>query len=145
MKKVLCLINYQWEGYRILMFDFENENDGQRNAIVATEGSVLITAGSGTGKTYTLVQRTIYLIVECIVKPENIFIATFTEKAGTFYRAGYIEAWGRGIQKICEACEELGAPMPEYILMGDDLTVNFQLLKVLPYLNLRRQNAKMAD
>lgn len=65
--------------------------------------------------------------------------------AGTFYRAGYIEAWGRGIQKICEACEELGAPMPEYILMGDDLTVNFQLLKVLPYLNLRRQNAKMAD
>lgn len=43
--------------------------------------------------------------------------------AGTFYRAGYIEAWGRGIQKICEACEELGAPMPEYILIGDDLTV----------------------
>lgn len=81
MKKVLCLINYQWEGYRILMFDFENANDGQRNAIVATEGSVLITAGSETGKTHTLVQRTIYLIVECIVKPENIFIATFTEKA----------------------------------------------------------------
>lgn len=43
--------------------------------------------------------------------------------AGTFYRVGYIEAWGRGIQKICEACEELGAPMPEYILIGDDLTV----------------------
>lgn len=43
--------------------------------------------------------------------------------ADTFYRAGYIEAWGRGIQKICEACEELGAPMPEYILIGDDLTV----------------------
>lgn len=30
--------------------------------------------------------------------------------------------------------------MPEYILMGDDLTVNFQLLKVLPYLSLKRQN-----
>ena len=43
--------------------------------------------------------------------------------AGTFYRAGYIEAWGRGIQKICEACEELGASMPEYILIGDDLMV----------------------
>lgn len=49
--------------------------------------------------------------------------------AGTFYRAGYIEAWGRGIQKICEACEELGTPMPEYILLGDDLTVKFSALE----------------
>ena len=49
--------------------------------------------------------------------------------AGTFYRAGYIEAWGRGIQKICEACEELGAAMPEYILLGDDLTVKFSALE----------------
>lgn len=45
--------------------------------------------------------------------------------AGTFYCAGYIEAWGRGIQKICEACKELGAPMLEYILLGEDLTVKF--------------------
>lgn len=50
-------------------------------AIAAAEGPVLITAGPGTGKTYTLVQRAIYLIEECGVKPESIFIATFTEKA----------------------------------------------------------------
>lgn len=43
--------------------------------------------------------------------------------AGIFYRVGHIKAWGRGIQKICEACEELDASMPEYILIGDDLTV----------------------
>lgn len=63
------------------MFDFGNANDGQRKAISAAEGPVLITAGPGTGKTYTLVQRTIYLIEECNVKPESIFVATFTEKA----------------------------------------------------------------
>lgn len=63
------------------MFDFGNANEGQRKAISTAEGPVLITAGPGTGKTYTLVQRTIYLIEECRVKPENIFIATFTEKA----------------------------------------------------------------
>lgn len=63
------------------MFDFGNANDSQRKAITSTTGPVLITAGPGTGKTYTLVQRTIYLIEECNVKPENIFIATFTEKA----------------------------------------------------------------
>ena len=49
--------------------------------------------------------------------------------AGTFYRAGYIEAWGRGIQKICEACEEIGAPIPEYTLLGDDLMVKFSALE----------------
>lgn len=63
------------------MFDFGNANEGQRQAIAAAEGPVLITAGPGTGKTYTLVQRAIYLIEECGVKPESIFIATFTEKA----------------------------------------------------------------
>lgn len=63
------------------MFDFGNANEGQRAAIAAAEGPVLITAGPGTGKTYTLVQRTLYLIQECGVKPESIFIATFTEKA----------------------------------------------------------------
>jgi DNA helicase-2/ATP-dependent DNA helicase PcrA len=63
------------------MFDFGNANEGQRNAIAAAEGPVLITAGPGTGKTYTLVQRTNYLIEECGVEPESILIATFTEKA----------------------------------------------------------------
>lgn len=63
------------------MFDFGNANEGQRKAIAAAEGPVLITAGPGTGKTYTLVQRAIYLIEECGLKPESIFIATFTEKA----------------------------------------------------------------
>jgi DNA helicase-2/ATP-dependent DNA helicase PcrA len=63
------------------MFDFENANDGQRKAISTSDGPVLITAGPGTGKTYTLVQRAIYLIQECGATPEQIFITTFTEKA----------------------------------------------------------------
>lgn len=63
------------------MFDFGNSNEGQRTAISSADGPVLIIAGPGTGKTYTLVQRTVYLIEECGVRPESIFIATFTEKA----------------------------------------------------------------
>lgn len=63
------------------MFDFGNANEAQREAIASTDGPVLITAGPGTGKTYTLVQRAIYLIQERNVQPEQIFIATFTEKA----------------------------------------------------------------
>lgn len=49
--------------------------------------------------------------------------------AHVFYRAGYIEAWGRGIQKICEACQELGTLEPEYRVLGDDITVKFFALE----------------
>lgn len=63
------------------MFNFGNANDNQKLAITTTDGPVLITAGPGTGKTFTLVQRTLYLIQEKNIKPEEIFIATFTEKA----------------------------------------------------------------
>lgn len=63
------------------MFDFGNANEAQKTAITTSDGPVLIIAGPGTGKTYTLVQRIIYLIEECAIAPESIFIATFTEKA----------------------------------------------------------------
>ena len=63
------------------MFDFGQANAEQIKAIQHTEGPVLIIAGPGTGKTFTLVKRVVYLISEKKVSPENILIATFTEKA----------------------------------------------------------------
>lgn len=47
-----------------MAFDFGRANAQQKKAIVTTTGPVLITAGPGTGKTFTLVQRAIYLIQE---------------------------------------------------------------------------------
>ena len=49
--------------------------------------------------------------------------------ARVFYRAGYIESWGRGIQKICDACKNLGAEAPEYIVHGEDIMVKFKALQ----------------
>lgn len=63
------------------MFDFGMANDAQRAAIQTVDGPVLITAGPGTGKTFTLVQRVIYMIMERNIPPEQILIATFTDKA----------------------------------------------------------------
>ena len=63
------------------MFDFGNANENQRLAISNVDGPVLIITGPGTGKTFTLVQRALYMIQECGVKPEHIMVATFTEKA----------------------------------------------------------------
>lgn len=48
--------------------------------------------------------------------------------AGVFYRAGFIEHWGRGIEKICAACRELGADLPRYELLGNTLRVHFKAL-----------------
>ena len=48
--------------------------------------------------------------------------------ANTFFRAGFIEAWGRGIEKIKESCREAGNPMPEYTIKREDIMVMFQSL-----------------
>lgn len=63
------------------MFDFENANEEQRQVILATEGPVLTIAGPGTGKTFTLVKRIVYLVLEKKVKPSEILVVTFTDKA----------------------------------------------------------------
>ena len=56
-------------------------NPRQKEAILATEGPVLIIAGPGSGKTFTLVERIVYLITQKGVEPESLFVVTFTEKA----------------------------------------------------------------
>ncbi|OSY16406.1 hypothetical protein BTJ48_00216 [Bacillus mycoides] len=56
-------------------------NSQQKIAVSTTEGPLLIIAGPGSGKTFTLVERIKYIIEEKKVKPENILVATFTEKA----------------------------------------------------------------
>lgn len=46
--------------------------------------------------------------------------------ANTFFRAGFIEAWGRGIEKIKDSCAEAGNPMPEYMVKKEDIMVLFK-------------------
>lgn len=45
--------------------------------------------------------------------------------ANVFYLAGLIESWGRGIEKICQACEEDGSPAPVYTAHPGDIMIQF--------------------
>lgn len=48
-----------------------------------------------------------------------------TAIANVYYLAGFIESWGRGIEKICQACEEDGSPLPEYTVHPGDIMIQF--------------------
>jgi ATP-dependent DNA helicase RecG len=52
-------------------------------------------------------------------KPHNPLIA------GAFFRSGQIEAWGRGIEKITEACKEWNKPEPFYKVSTNEVMIGF--------------------
>ena len=50
-------------------------------------------------------------------KPYNPLIAQ------TFFKAGYIESWGRGFEKIKKECEKYGAPLPNIEIKNSGVMV----------------------
>jgi len=67
--------------------------------------------------------------------PENWTVADLLKRhrsrpfnpkiAYTFYRSGYIETWGRGIEKITTTCKSAGKPEPLFEATSSEVTVSF--------------------
>lgn len=69
-------------------------NPSQLEAIKHVDGPLFLVAGPGSGKTRVLLWRTVNLIVFHGIKPEEIFLATFTEKAAKQLRDGLLSLLG---------------------------------------------------
>ena len=65
-----------------------NPTKQQEEAILYANGPLFLTAGPGSGKTRVLLWRTLNLLAFQNVKPQEIFLSTFTEKAALQLKDG---------------------------------------------------------
>ncbi len=125
------------------MINLNDLNEKQKEAVLRTEGPLLVLAGAGSGKTRVLTTRIAYLIEEKEVSPRAILAITFTNKAAKEMKTRLVDLVGNiahfaqvstfhsfGLRLLRENYEVLGYDKNFSIIDSEDsLTVIKKIMK----------------
>src|ERR1041385_6822400 len=127
--------------------DLQGSNPPQREAVLATEGPVLVLAGAGTGKTAALTARLAHLLFTRKAWPSELLAVTFTNKAAREMK----ERVGRIVGDAVEGMpwlgtfHSIGAKMLRRHAELVGLRSNFTILDTDDQLRLMKQLILAAD
>ncbi len=96
----------------------QNLNPQQQEAVLHTEGPLLIFAGAGSGKTKTITRRIAYLICRKQVHPSSILAVTFTKKASN-----------EMLERVNVVLDEVGYHGEDKPLIGTFHSIGAQILR----------------
>lgn len=96
-------------------------NPQQKEAVLCTEGPLLVFAGAGSGKTRVITNRIAYLITEKNVRPSDILAVTFTKKAA-----------GEMLERVSSILHELNPHIKELPLIGTFHSIGANILRKNP-------------
>lgn len=123
-----------------------NPSISQQRAISHTSGPAMVLAGPGSGKTFTIIQRLIYLIEKCKVSPGSILTVTFTRAAAMQMQqrfrkeAGEQETVFGTFHSICYSILRASNTFQGYSLIGET-----QKRKIAEVLLLNRKSEAEVD
>jgi len=107
-------------------------NPEQKEAVLKTEGPLLVLAGAGTGKTKVLTTRLAYILNNNIARPWNCLVVTFTNRAANEMKERVSQFIGDTVNsvwlgtfhsicvKILRKYPELAGLKPNFTILGED-------------------------
>ena len=103
-------------------------NPEQKEAVLQTEGPVLVLAGAGTGKTKVLTSRLAYLLENNITRPWNCLVVTFTNRAANEMKERVRQFIGDTVNSVWlgtfhSICVKILRRYPDLVGLKDNFTI----------------------
>ena len=103
-------------------------NPEQKEAVLCTEGALLVLAGAGTGKTKVLTTRLAYILENNIARPWNCLVVTFTNRAANEMKERVRQFIGDTVNSVWlgtfhSICVKILRRYPELVGLKDNFTI----------------------